>query len=537
MFHSTDAAVVDAAQQALDDASVFGDVEANNLVPFRSGRPYSAALLGRRIALKGSPEFVTEAGRDPNAVSAKHVQSMAGRGLRVVAVAQRELSEHDARRAGEDSQFLEQCCSEGLEAVGLLGLSDTLRPEATQLVRELRGDGRQVRVLTGDHPTTAAAVATELGLDVAREDVVTGPDWENFSRAERRDAVRGSSVFARVTPEQKVEIVQALETDGRVCAMVGDGANDAAAIRVSSVGIGVSSTDSDPARGAADIVLLDGRVGGLTDALDEGSQLWRRVRSAVGVLLGGNAGEVAFALIGSALSGESPLNARQLLLVNLMTDALPAAALAVSTPSENGSEKSEQMDAHALWQTIAVRGGATAIGALAAWLLARASGRRRRASTVALVALVGTQLGQTLLESRSPLVVATVAGSAAVLATLVSTPVVSQFLGCTPLGPIAWGQAVGCASAATLLAALAPRALERIAATEENANGQSTIRKIPTRTSTAYTSRTGGVSARDSVEISDVEIKEAETGESDTLVSVAAGSDTSPNSRATRDES
>ena len=75
--------------------------------------------------------------------------------------------------------------------------------------------------------------------------------------------------------------------------------------------------------------------------MDEGSQLWRRVRSAVGVLLGGNAGEVAFALIGSALSGESPLNARQLLLVNLMTDALPAAALAVSTPSENGSEKSE----------------------------------------------------------------------------------------------------------------------------------------------------------------------------------------------------
>ncbi|MCQ4128656.1 cation-translocating P-type ATPase [Rhodococcus erythropolis] len=542
VFHSTDAAVVDAAEQALDEARVFGDADALNLVPFRSGRPYSAALLGRRIALKGSPEFVAEAGRDPNAVSASHVQSMAGRGLRVVAVAQRELSEHDARRAAEDSEFLEQCCSEGLEAVGLLGLSDTLRPEATQLVRELQGNGQQVRVLTGDHPTTAAAVATELGMDVAREDVVTGPDWENFSRAERRNAVRGSSVFARVTPEQKVEIVQALETDGRVCAMVGDGANDAAAIRVSSVGIGVASTDSDPARGAADIVLLDGRVGGLTDALDEGSQLWRRVRSAVGVLLGGNAGEVAFALIGSALSGESPLNARQLLLVNLMTDALPAAALAVSTPSENGSEKSEQMDTHALWQTIAVRGGATAIGALAAWLMARTSGRRRRASTVALVALVGTQLGQTLLESRSPLVVATVAGSAAALATLVSTPVVSQFLGCTPLGPIGWGQAVGCASAATLLAALAPRVLERIAATEETGTeeseeGQSTIRKIPTRTSTAYTSRTGGVSARDSVEISEAEIKEAETGESDTLVSVAAGSDTSPNSRATRDES
>lgn len=143
VFHSTDAAVVDAAQQALDDASVFGDVAANNLVPFRSGRPYSAALFGRRIALKGSPEFVTEAGRDPNAVSAKHVQSMAGRGLRVVAVAQRELSEHDARRAGEDSQFLEQCCSEGLEAVGLLGLSTRSDPKQRNLFENFEAtDGK-----------------------------------------------------------------------------------------------------------------------------------------------------------------------------------------------------------------------------------------------------------------------------------------------------------------------------------------------------------------------------------------------------------
>ena len=128
-----------------------------------------------------------------------------------------------------------------------------------------------------------------------------------------------------------------------------------------------------------------------------------------------------------------------------MTDALPAAALAVSTPSENGSEKSEQMDAHALWQTIAVRGGLPRQSVR--WqrgLLARASGRRRRASTVALVALVGHPTGADAARNRAARwVVATVAGSAAALATLVSTPVVSQFLGCTPLGPIAWGQAVG----------------------------------------------------------------------------------------------
>lgn len=525
VFHSTDSSIVTAARHVLTAARVFDGESARAMVPFRSGRPYSAALVGRRIALKGSPEFVAAASTDARALSVQRVHDMARRGLRVVAVASRELSEDDARRAAEDSAYLERCCSSGLEPLGLLGLADTLRPEAIALVREVTCRGIGVRLLTGDHPSTAAAVATTLGVSV-ENGVVSGPEWETLSRSERHDAVRRCTVFARMTPEHKVEIVQILEADGRVCAMVGDGANDAAAIRVSSVGIGVASADSDPARGAADIVLLHGRVGGLTDALDEGRRLWQRVRSAVGVLLGGNAGEVAFALIGSALSGASPLGTRQLLLVNLMTDALPAAALAVSTPSTGGVDESNPLAGEVLWRTIAVRGGATALGALAAWMLARVSGRRRRASTVALVALVGTQLGQTLLESRSPLVVATAAGSALTLAAVVSTPVVSQFLGCTPLGPIAWGQALGCAFAATALAALAPRLLERVMVGDPPAEPHSTMRSTPTRISTAYTSRTGGVSARES----------AVTSESDMLVSVASESDLSPNSAATRDE-
>ncbi len=132
-----------------------------------------------------------------------------------------------------------------------------------------------------------------------------------------------------MSPEQKVQIVQTLERAGRVCAMVGDGVNDAAAIRAATVGIGVAARGSAPARTAADVMLLDGRIEALLDALDEGQQLWRRVRSAVSVLLGGNAGEVIFAIIGSAITGRAPLNARQLLLVNMLTDALPAAALAV----------------------------------------------------------------------------------------------------------------------------------------------------------------------------------------------------------------
>ena len=121
-----------------------------------------------------------------------------------------------------------------------------------------------------------------------------------------------------------------------------------------------------------------------------------------GVLLGGNAGEVLFAIIGSAVTGRSPLNTRQLLLVNMLTDALPAAALAVSEPHGNGDQAGRGPGEAALWRTVGVRGATTAAGATLAWVLASLTGRPRRASTVALVALVGTQLGQTMTRFPQP---------------------------------------------------------------------------------------------------------------------------------------
>ena len=266
-------------------------------------------------------------------------------------------------------------------------------------------------------------------------------------------------VFARMSPENKVKVVETLERTGRVCAMVGDGANDAAAIRAATVGIGVAARGSDPARTAADVMLLDGRISSLLDALEEGRKLWLRVQAAVCVLLGGNAGEVVFAIIGSAITGRSPLNTRQLLLVNMFTDALPAAALAVSEPNGDNRPAGRGPDEAGMWRTVAVRGATTAAGATLAWTMASLTGRQRRASTVALVALVATQLGQTMLDSRSRLVVVTALGSLAAMAALLSIPGVSQALGSTPLGPVGWGQALGSATAATLAAALISRPL------------------------------------------------------------------------------
>ncbi|QCQ90418.1 cation-translocating P-type ATPase [Rhodococcus sp. SGAir0479] len=488
--HATDRAVVEAAQQ--QPRALVSDV----VLPFRAGRPYAAALQGTELTVKGAPEVILDACADdaPHARDgiAGDVQSMAAAGLRVIAVGRRTVTDAEARRAAADPDVVESLCAGGLEPIGLLGLSDTTRPEAVGLLPELEERGVSVRLITGDHPVTAAAVARDLGLDVGTGDVLSGSEWESLAHRDQETAVRERRVFARMSPEQKVQIVQTLERSGHVCAMVGDGANDAAAIRAASIGIGVTSHGNHPARSAADILLIGGHVDAILDAVDEGRQLWQRVQSAVAVLLGGNAGEVAFALIGSAVSGRAPLNARQLLLVNLFTDALPAAALAVSPPNRNHAYDGRGPDRAALWRTVAIRGTATAAGAGAAWGIASLTGRPRRASTVGLVALVGAQLGQTLIDSRSPLVVATAAGSLAVLAGVISVPGLSQFLGCTPLGPLAWAQALGPAAAATAAAALTPRALARWS--ERRVPTAQSTTSTPVRSSTAYAWRNGGVS-------------------------------------------
>jgi magnesium-transporting ATPase (P-type) len=298
-----------------------------------------------------------------------------------------------------------------------------------------------------------------MGIPVTAGQVISGSQWDEMSRKDQEHAVGEAVIFARMTPENKVQIVQTLERTGRVCAMVGDGSNDAAAIRAATVGIGVVSRGSDPASVAADMVLLDARIEALLEAIEEGRELWRRVQSAVSVLLGGNAGEVAFAVIGSAITGNSPLNTRQLLLVNIFTDALPAAALAVSPTTGGGNRDGRGPDQAALWRAVAIRGTTTAAAATAAWAMAGVTGRPQRASTVALVALVSAQLGQTLLDSRAPLVVFTAFGSLAAMGTLISIPGISNLLGCTPLGPLGWGQALGSATAATIAVAVATRVL------------------------------------------------------------------------------
>jgi cation-transporting ATPase I len=337
----------------------------------------------------------------------------------------------------------------------------------------------RVIVATGDHPETAAAIAAQAG-EPGADRVVTGKELARAGDAERVKLVRETAVFARLSPEQKVALVAALRKSGATLAMTGDGVNDAAAIRLADVGVGVEGAESPAARTAADLVLTDIDLTRLVDAIAEGRAMWSRVRDAVSVLVGGNAGEVAFTVLGTALGGRAPLGTRQLLLVNLLTDMFPALAVAVAAPRRSaGSEDGEgPLAGHpleevllagpyrgfteAVRKAVLVRGTATTFGATGAWAIGRVTGLRGRAGTMGLAALISTQLGQTAWAGRrSPLVLGTVAGSLLVLVGVVQTPGVSQFFGCTPLDPISWLVVLGWAAAGTAGAELLPGWVER----------------------------------------------------------------------------
>ena len=320
-------------------------------------------------------------------------------------------------------------------------------------------------MVTGDHPTTATAIARQVGLPT--DHVTTGAELEGMTDKERVERASETTIFARVSPEQKVRIVEALRDAGRVVAMTGDGTNDAAAIRLADVGIGVGADRSSSARSSADLVLAEPDLPRIHDALVEGRQMWHRMREAVSILVGGNAGEVGFMMLGTAVGGRAPINVRQMLVVNLLTDMFPALAVAVAhshSPEEAAAPVGSTLGAP-LARAVAIRGTTTTLGATLAWTIGRYTGRGRRADTIGLAALVGTQLGQTLLIGwRSPLVVFTTLASVGVLFALVETPGVSQLFGCTPIGPFAWMIVVGSSAVGTGAAALATRRFATTAA-------------------------------------------------------------------------
>jgi cation-transporting ATPase I len=437
-------------------------------VPFASARGYHAvagqAAQGRWVSVKGAPEVLLPLctswgdGTDLQSIDQATTKELlnlaatfASRGLRVIAVAERELS---VDQPLDGSTLVE------LTFRGFLIFSDPVRASSKAAIARLTRAGVRTLMITGDHPQTGVAVAMEIGLPHG-DRVMTGAELLEVSDEALPEILNHTGVFARVTPMQKVRLVRALQRAGHVVAMVGDGVNDAPALRLADVGAAVGEHSTSAARAAADVVLVDGRVETLIEAIAEGRAMWSSVRDAVSILLGGNFGEIAFTLGAGLIDGRPPLNARQLLLVNLLTDVAPAMAIALRPPSAARlraltRESPDAVLGAPLTRDIVQRAGITALGAGSAWTVARILGSSSYARTVGLAALVGTQLGQTLrLGGMTRPVLLTGIGSAGLMFSIIQTPGLSQFFGCRPLGPIGWATAIGASAAATGLSSIA----------------------------------------------------------------------------------
>ncbi|MBB5624482.1 HAD-IC family P-type ATPase [Sphaerisporangium krabiense] len=473
--HPTDRAVLDGAERiGVTPGDGLDRWERVDVMPFEPGRGYHAVLgatgEGQLLTVKGAPEILltrcdrvlrdgTPAPLDEAARRAleDEVDRLARQGYRVLAVAERRASD----RGDLDESRVDELCF-----LGFLGLADPVRPTAAESVRRLARAGVRVVMVTGDHPSTAEAIAVELdALDGRR--VMTGPELEEMDDESLTKVLPEVAVFARATPAHKARIVTCLRKAGEVVAVTGDGANDAPAIRMADVGIALGSRATPAARAAADLVVTDDRIETIVDAIVEGRAMWSSVRDALSILLGGNVGEIVFTVGTGLLAGGSALNARQLLLVNLLTDMAPALAVAVRPPASTDPDKllaegPEASLGESLTRDIYLRSAVTASAAIAAWAAGRLTGTQARANTIGLVALVAAQLFQTVAQGgRDRVVVAATLASLVMLVVVVSVPGVSTFFGSRPLGPVGWSIALGCAAAATYLGPAAQDVVRR----------------------------------------------------------------------------
>jgi len=257
--------------------------------------------------------------------------ALAQDGMRVLGLAFRILNETPT----DDAIGFER----NLVFVGLVGMTDPPRPEVKAAVETCRQAGIRPMMITGDHPLTARHVARQLGIGGDAPDVVTGQEMLRFSDDELRGAVERTAVFARVSPEHKLRIVQALQTNGGVVAMTGDGVNDAPALRQADIGVAMGIAGTEVSKEAADMVLRDDNFATIVAAVEEGRVIYDNIRKFIKYLLSSNSGELWVMLIAPFLGMPLPLLPLQILWINLVTDGLPALALSVEPPERHAMHR------------------------------------------------------------------------------------------------------------------------------------------------------------------------------------------------------
>jgi Ca2+-transporting ATPase len=273
----------------------------------------------RRDALEDSltPERRAEIARD--------AAGMAGRALRVLALAYREATDPATLDRAEERFVL----------AGLVGMMDPPREEAREAVRRCHEAGIRPVMITGDHPATARAVARELGIAVDEDGVMTGTELDRVTDDDLAARVSGVAVYARVAAEHKLRVVRAWQRAGQVVAMTGDGVNDAPAVRAADIGIAMGAGGTDVTKEASAMVLTDDNFASIVNAVEEGRGVYDNIQKFLHYLFAGNIGLVLFVLLASVLGWPFPLTATQILWMNLVTNGLPALALGMEPPERD----------------------------------------------------------------------------------------------------------------------------------------------------------------------------------------------------------
>ncbi len=348
----TEGALVVAARKAgLDPDGLRADAPRLDEVPFDSAVKYMATLHplgddGTLLVVKGAPDVVlsrcglarTEDGSEPlDAAGRAALQSvndgLGAKGLRVLAVASKVLGardrDGDATSADGDGAVDLSAEIDGLTLEALVGILDPARPEAVAAVSECAKAGIGVRMITGDHASTAGAIAAELGIPGS---VVTGAQLNDMSDEELAERIEEIGVCARVSPEHKVRVVKALQSNGEVVAMTGDGVNDAPSLKQAEIGVAMGITGTEVTKEAGDMILTDDNFATIVKAVERGRAIYENIVTFVRFQLTTNVAAIGAILTARLAGYPAPFNPIQILFVNILADGPPAMSLGMDPP-------------------------------------------------------------------------------------------------------------------------------------------------------------------------------------------------------------
>jgi Ca2+-transporting ATPase len=418
------------------------------------------------VAVKGAPEEVLQ--------RATRIFSPNGHPRRLTPKMRREILATNARMADQAMRVLGLAfcepadgapAHEDLVWAGLVGMADPIRPGVHEVIAACQRAGMRIVMLTGDQSGTAMAVGRALGLE--RNGSLRVAEATQLS-ALTPEALRGLAgevdIFARVSPAHKYQIVKALQASGEVVAMTGDGINDGPALRVADIGVAMGASGTDVARDLGDVVLLDDNLTSLIAAIEQGRTTHTNVRKSVNFLLATNLSEILVTIGAIALGVARPLSAVQFLWINLLSDVLPALALAVEHPESDvmlhePRDRGQSILSGGTLLRVARDGALLAVSALSAYGIAAARyGIGAQASTVAFATLTTSQLLHALScrsESgsglaglrRNPFLLGALGGTLALQAASVTVPFLRTLLGTTPLGLGDWALVMAGATA------------------------------------------------------------------------------------------